>query len=1002
MTRYQRDFISLADLYRAYRKAKADAFYDSGHFHAIAYARYEKNLHQNLKRLLSKLVDADAPWTTDLRQIGGFGFVPKSIGEPDKSNGDGLHFSTLDQLQDWQAICAKGAGKVRAQFRQVIIPTVPYQIISALWIIKVGHLYDAAIDHACSYGNKLRRLQGKINLDCSGLFVPYFSAYRNWRERGLETMRRELELGNEIYATTMDIRRFYHSVSPNFILEKEFLKAANISLTTDEVALTCDLVRSCSSWYRSTPDFATRPEGSLPVGLSASKIISNVFLIDFDRLVRQRLNPCYYGRYVDDIFLVTKPSEELKSGTEYMRWLARALKPGMVFGQSDDGCYLRYSAKFGRDAEIVFSGDKQKIFHLSGSYGLDLVDQISEQIRKQSSEHRLLPLVPRTQGEMLSDAFLATPNATLEADALRKADAVSIRRLGFSLLVRDVESYARDLRPKDWREARNSFYDMVCRHVVTPHGLFNYMTYICRVFGLMVSCNDHRAAIAFLARFEKICDLLRATIHKDGEAKRKLELSINFYVNAFAQVAMQASTVKGFRFGRRFLRTLRTLRKLSGSFVLGGVGDMSVRQLSKDLLLADLGRRSYREYWFRENKKEARIPSMPKQLSVHRVLRLGLIREFRRSVNRELNVPYWPALVFATRPLSIAEMTLVAPSLLARPEALEDAIFALRGARVTANSAPFASLERGGHGSCVCVNVPRDRKRRQIVTAVTSFETTDTQWQAAYDGKPDWSLRRYERMRKLINAILTSNKRADYVVFPELSLPRRWVFGVANRLAQNGCSLIAGLENNNASGTYRNDVLVALATRWTGYRAHVYVMQHKMEAAHHEVAQLKNPVRRLFKAQNKDDCRPVYIHGNHAFGVLICSDVTNIDNRFHFQGAIDTLFVVEWNSDLNTFSYLVDSASHDLHSFIVQANNRVFGDSRIRAPYAVEWRRDVVRVRGGEEDYFVLATLDVNGLRRFQERFSPRRYERAKGQHTFKPLPIGFSMSAWRRTRSDG
>ena len=63
MARYQRGFITLADLFRAYRKAKVDAFYESSHFHAIAYARYEKSLHSNLKRLLARL--STGVWVND-------------------------------------------------------------------------------------------------------------------------------------------------------------------------------------------------------------------------------------------------------------------------------------------------------------------------------------------------------------------------------------------------------------------------------------------------------------------------------------------------------------------------------------------------------------------------------------------------------------------------------------------------------------------------------------------------------------------------------------------------------------------------------------------------------------------------------------------------------------------------------------------------------------------------------------------------------------------------
>jgi hypothetical protein len=87
---------------------------------------------------------------------------------------------------------------------------------------------------------------------------------------------------------------------------------------------------------------------------------------------------------------------------------------------------------------------------------------------------------------------------------------------------------------------------------------------------------------------------------------------------------------------------------------------------------------------------------------------------------------------------------------------------------------------------------------------------------------------------------------------------------------------------------------------------------------------------------------------------------------------------------------LVSSSANDLHSFIIQVNNRYYGDTRLRGPYKKGYERDKVRVRGGELDYFVVATLEVKKLREFQrDHRSPKK--------SFKPTPTGFEMSDKRR-----
>ena len=149
---------------------------------------------------------------------------------------------------------------------------------------------------------------------------------------------------------------------------------------------------------------------------------------------------------------------------------------------------------------------------------------------------------------------------------------------------------------------------------------------------------------------------------------------------------------------------------------------------------------------------------------------------------------------------------------------------------------------------------------------------------------------------------------------------------------------------------------------------------------------------------------PVYRHEQFPFCVLICSDMTTIQNRVRFQGAIDALFVVEWNKDVETFDFLVESAAHDLHAAIIQVNNRRFGDSRVRVPFANAYRRDVVKVKGGDKDFFVHCVLDAGELRKFQllkkgKHAVPeiKKEEIVPISRAYKPTPVGFRVCRHRR-----
>ncbi|SES65351.1 hypothetical protein SAMN05216412_101107 [Nitrosospira multiformis] len=181
-------FISLGDLYVAYRKAKVEAYYENTHFHALAFTEYEQDLHENLTRLHQSLLKPGFAWAFDLAFIGDFAYLPKSIDSSVwESQADG-HFRALDPLSDWEQRFHESTIRAPAKLRLIIRPTVNFQIVSALWIIKVGHLFDGVIKPAVSYGNRLRRSYNEfgdprvdgpaINLTTTGLFAPYFSAYR--------------------------------------------------------------------------------------------------------------------------------------------------------------------------------------------------------------------------------------------------------------------------------------------------------------------------------------------------------------------------------------------------------------------------------------------------------------------------------------------------------------------------------------------------------------------------------------------------------------------------------------------------------------------------------------------------------------------------------------------------------------------------------------------------------------------------------------------------------
>jgi len=999
---FKKDFITLVDLYIAYRKAKSDAFYDALHPNALAFTEYESSLKLNLSKLLETLHNKGVEWPKDLDFIGSHLYIPKSIDESPWNSTEELHYREVNPANDWkQRFSVSKKKKLEAKYRLLISPTVDYQIISALWIIKVGHLFEWKLDTNISYGNRLRRessesvpfketfgndIPKRLNFNCLGLFSPYFSAYQQWRNKGLEVMRTSVESGKNVTAITLDLAGFYHNIAPRFILKPSFLKEISVDLSSDERKFTNLLLDSIDFWYSQSLDAKSRPEGALPIGLSASRIISNVLLYQFDNEIQMGLKPLYYGRYVDDFFIVVETPDTVDSATSLLRWMEKSI-PSLKLRRSKGKeleLYLKF--KYSQGSNLFFTASKQKIFHLTSEHGLDLINQISSQIKAQSSEYRLLPEVPETASKMASSSLLATSDATLSADALRKADSVSVRRLGFALLIRDIESYSKDLPRSEWEDIRQEFYKLAYRHLITPKGFFNLSVYYSRIFRLMVSNHDFKNAEDFVIALKSCIDLIASTTISNKEENQKLTLCRSYFEKTFLQAAIQASTTRKFTEWTKLGRLLRVLFTLNGGHYQPNIAPYLKKQ-SKQVLLADWGSRPYKDYWYYSQNEDIRDAQIPRSVEVQKVINWLKIKDFR--IAADLKNPHWPALVFPTRPLSIQEIALIAPKVIGDENLFKASILGLRGAKVGS----FYKLGFKEIKSDRYLSVPNNKKS-SIKVALTNVLTTKEQWENAAKGTSDRSIKRYENINSLINRVLKEKDKPDYIVFPECSLPRRWAITISSRLAKEGISMLAGLEyypHKKNANELRNDTLVSLATRWPGYRSNLIYMQPKLHPSHGENQALKDIKKSQYIPPYGIDELPIYNHGGYFFGLINCSDLTAPMNRVKYQGKVDGLFVLEWNPDVKTFNFLVEGAAHDVHTFVIQVNNRAYGDSRIRVPYRLEFMRDPIRIKGGVTDFYVLGNMDYEALRMHHKRTNMA----IKGD--FKPTPIGFKMSEFRR-----
>jgi hypothetical protein len=257
---------------------------------------------------------------------------------------------------------------------------------------------------------------------------------------------------------------------------------------------------------------------------------------------------------------------------------------------------------------------------------------------------------------------------------------------------------------------------------------------------------------------------------------------------------------------------------------------------------------------------------------------------------------------------------------------------------------------------------------------------------------PNLSKARLKPFANLLNMISTheghDGKRVDLVVFPEVSVPFQWEPMIVAWARRHRIGVVCGLEHRvRPDGEAWNEVLAALPYQAkNNHWACMPIRRLKRRYSPEETFVLEN--NRLKVPVPVDPYQLIRWRGA-SFGIYNCFELASIEDRSCFKSHVDFIVCTEFNRDIQYFSNIVESASRDLHCFVVQVNDSAFGDSRIVCPSRTE-SMSPVRIKGGDNLTFLTAGLNLKSLRDHQR----VGYGLQKESKIFKPTPPGFSRAA--------
>ena len=1001
--------VNYNDLMVAYRKAKVDLFY-MGNPRRIDLLNFEIDLEKNLKEIENRYAKKDKDFFLGKEKP--YWYSPKSIKirkEDDKnkvwnkpvfSNPDDAH--SVEDIEYYE---------LRITER---LP-IAFHVLTTLWINTIGEQFDSVLSKN-SYGNRINRrgTGGNINLHALGSFERYLFPYSNWLNKGFEAIRTALNNNKKVIAITADFASFYHNVDPRFIQKEDFRNKLGLTIKGNEVeqeekiVFTNFVVDLLQKWAEKTP-----LKHGLPVGCAISSVIANVALAFLDKSIEKELVPLYYGRYVDDIILVVENTCNFTNSKDVWNWImnrVKCLSFKPVDNKEKTKQKIVFDIKSSRThnnnvsfGNLYFQIEKTKVLLLDYPSGIDFLDSLEFQIRIKSSEWRLIPELP-AETYIARMLLSACSKSGEEVDNLREADSLSMRRAIFAMKLSDFESYSRNLEPIIWKTQRTSFLETIQLHFTKNPLIFELFKYYSRILSIATKCEEYKFIKRFIAKIFEECRQLEQIQCKlsgfefaDNLRTNEFDLFIEYISNSFYEsIVSSLSSVD---------QTENILEILDTHNWWNTFMNKSINELYNDLFMYDLANIPYRYSFLYSSKPVVLEDQNNKQVQSNYysnekdmppflfkysrvLLQLGEMLEFK-TIPAGCIPKAW---LFPTRPFHLPELYAIIKNPLSVPWLISDVLMFQRGYSQQGILLPKHNSDIYNKKYNIC-SVLNSKISSSATIALTSWKTENSSWIAAARGERDPDVSRYPRLVHLLNQILQCHRQIDYLVFPELSIPLRWFLAISDRLRRNGISLIAGVEYiHNEQNTVSNQVWCSLIHDGLGFPQSVIIKHNKDFPAIHEKLDLQQYAGKTFHDEQPHPYLEIIKHGDFYFGILICSELTNIDYRARFRGNVDAVFVPEWNPDTAMFASLIEAAAYDVHAYIIQCNDRQYGDTRIRIPAKDHYSRDIVKIKGGEEDYFVVGKIDIDKLRKFQSCIiSPIGKEAP-----FKPVPAGFQIAHYR------
>lgn len=970
----------------AYRKLKSYYYYDKTIlYNKISLAMWESDSHsfENRVNRLAKFMctlegEIDYNYLTPLMRSIVLVPMPKAFEEP-QTEDDGILIQN-----------AVPQNSLLSKVNFYIKTPVELLILDAIWMLMVGKIaYQQSSISSCAYANKPKvdqlyngdsSLYSGIDFDSNRLFVPYFKQYTAWRNNAFKKVKSRYKNQQDSVLISLDLRSYYYSVTFDFENLPRYLN--NDSRLTEIAPLTriirqiyIDYTSEMKKFRGAIPADCKKGQCALPIGLHSSMLLANLYLYELDKAISEQVSPVYYGRYVDDILIVIdKPHCSEMTVTSILH---KTLVKCEIIEPKDS---KEYNVLIPNTAPhfLTLQSEKIRCIYFDHNEPDALIKLLCEasNIKASMSEGTLMPDIGFSERSFDEQAYSLG----------ERAGALKVRSFLFSSNNYEATLFINDLirasKNVDINESKHRAY--IEEQLTQILKFYNarqaieYRSAWINVFSLILINGRYDCFVKFLTQLmESIERVTTKQIELIEPLKTAIVLnevkgSLLEQVRIAASIAIAPLAIADTK--ENVVAATNSLGIIIDNGVLQDIFDNAKDIRNANLFnnhLSSFPLISYVAERLDENfslisAKPQDVVTLSKSQSKFVPLATRKIQLCPRFIHfDELCLLSFLSHFFkGGNPISchIKQLT--------------------RTFSEINNLGNALPLLESNIDVCDDINLHQlsaPNRSQKLSTGVLKIALASICLDEEKDIEPvltnpvhDLSPSKKRELYKLLNE--AKKNHADMIVFPEYYLPIHWIEELYAFSRTNSISIVCGMRYITNGQQAYNYMTVLQPFSPNRFKYTIPLFREKNHYAPAEVTAL---------AQKHFECKdPLHpsIHlinwNGIAFSDLMCFELTNIEYRYVLRNKIDLLIVPELNKDTAYFSNIVESASRDLHCFVVQANTSKYGDSRITGPYNSLFK-DIIKVKGGENNVILIGTINCLEVQQKRKDY-PKELERKK------------------------